>query len=156
MDGSRIGMRMRALLVLLLLASLGLSGCTDSSDETPEVDDSTPDGSDGETPMDTPTQGSVLSIAAVGAYPFNPALDPPRFEVKAGSTVSITYTNDDMNPLVGHDLRISGVDEQTPNLANGESAELTFVVDLEPGEYPYWCTIGNHREQGMEGVMVVV
>ena len=40
-------------------------------------------------------------------------------------------------------------------IAPGESTTLEFAVDLPPGEYPYWCAVGNHREMGMEGTMVV-
>ena len=35
----------------------------------------------------------------------------------------------------------------------GESGTLT--VDLEPGEYEFYCPIDGHREQGMEGKIVV-
>jgi uncharacterized cupredoxin-like copper-binding protein len=50
-----------------------------------------------------------------------------------------------------HDLAIEGpgLDEQkSSTIRNGETTELT--VDLEKGEYELWCTIGDHREQGMD------
>ena len=36
----------------------------------------------------------------------------------------------------------------TDNLAPGASTTLT--VDLDAGEYVFYCSIGNHRAMGME------
>ncbi len=156
---------MRAWIVLALLSAVALSGCTDggNDDTGPDEPDPQPPGDDAPVddddepttppPGDAPTQD--VTIRATGVYPFNPSLSPARVEVASGTMLTVTYRNEDGNPLVGHDIRFSGVEEQSPVIANGESTELTFLVDLEPGEYPYWCAVGNHREQGMEGVLVV-
>jgi uncharacterized cupredoxin-like copper-binding protein len=43
---------------------------------------------------------------------------------------------------------------ETEDLAPGESADL--AVDLsEPGEYELYCPVDGHREQGMEGTVMV-
>jgi plastocyanin len=50
-----------------------------------------------------------------------------------------------------HDLVVEqdGADvAATENIAPGASATLT--VTLEPGEYVFYCSIGNHRAMGME------
>ena len=150
---------MRAWLVALLMASLALAGCTDGGDDTGAPDGEGPGApvDDGQDPVDVPDDAPTMSVDvdAAGTYPFNPVLDPPTIEVAAGTFLTVVFTNRDQNPFVGHDIRFSGVEEQTPVLSNGESTELSFLVDLEPGEYPYWCAVGNHREQGMEGVLVV-
>jgi plastocyanin len=41
----------------------------------------------------------------------------------------------------------------TESIAPGSSATLT--VDLEPGEYVFYCSIGNHRAMGMEVTVTV-
>ncbi len=44
-------------------------------------------------------------------------------------------------------------EEQTEEIAPGESAELS--VELADGEYELYCPIGNHRDQRIEGTLVV-
>lgn len=41
----------------------------------------------------------------------------------------------------------------TDTIAPGDSATLT--VDLEPGEYVVYCSVGNHRAMGMEMTVTV-
>jgi uncharacterized cupredoxin-like copper-binding protein len=55
-----------------------------------------------------------------------------------------------------HALEVDGPtgEVETGDLAPGESADL--VVDLsEPGEYEFYCPVGGHRGQGMEGAVTV-
>lgn len=154
---------MRAGVLLALLAALALAGCTDAADAPDELQDPADpaDPEDPGAPVDGGDEGPVagaleVDIDAAGTYPFNPVLEPARIEVAAGTELTVHFTNRDNNPFVGHDVHFSGVEEGTAVLNNGGSESITFVVDLAPGEYPYWCTVGNHRDQGMEGVLVVV
>ncbi|MBA2383309.1 MAG: cupredoxin domain-containing protein [Actinobacteria bacterium] len=80
------------------------------------------------------------------------ALDPADVSVDAAGETTIRVVNNGEFP---HALEVEGegVEEETGSLAPGESAELT--VELEEGEYELYCPIGNHREQGMEGTLVV-
>jgi len=41
----------------------------------------------------------------------------------------------------------------TPHLEPGEQHRL--LVELPPGEYSVYCPVGEHREQGMRGTLVV-
>jgi uncharacterized cupredoxin-like copper-binding protein len=41
----------------------------------------------------------------------------------------------------------------TDTIAPGSSTTLT--VDLEPGEYVFYCSVGNHRAMGMEVTVTV-
>jgi len=49
-----------------------------------------------------------------------------------------------------HALEIEGqgLEEETADLAPGDSAELT--VTLEPGEYELYCPVDGHKDRGME------
>ncbi|RNL85822.1 plastocyanin/azurin family copper-binding protein [Halostreptopolyspora alba] len=53
-----------------------------------------------------------------------------------------------------HDLVVEELDDEV--VADTESGETdTGTVELEPGEYTFYCSIGNHREQGMEETVTV-
>jgi len=79
------------------------------------------------------------------------AIDPPNPTAQAGS-VTFDVSNEGSAP---HALEIegNGIEEVTDTLSGGQSATLT--VDLEPGEYEWYCPVGNHADQGMEGTLTV-
>lgn len=141
---------MRQWMVLLLIAAT-VSGCLGDDDADEPMDEPTmtdePDGN--------MTQTVQITIRAAGTYPVNPVLDPAQIEVPAGATVELTYINEDSNPFVLHDWFLPASGAQTDTIASGESTSITFTAPAEPGEYPYWCAVGDHRSAGMEGVMVV-
>ena len=81
------------------------------------------------------------------------ALDPATVELDEAGTYTFRFVNDGGTV---HALEIEGhgVEEETEEIDAGESAEVT--VDLsEPGEYEMYCPVGNHRDEGMEGTVVV-
>lgn len=80
------------------------------------------------------------------------ALEPASVEIAAAGTTTFRVVNDG---ATGHALEVDGegIEEETDVLDPGESATLT--VALEEGEYELYCPVGNHREQGMEGTLVV-
>jgi uncharacterized cupredoxin-like copper-binding protein len=80
------------------------------------------------------------------------AIDPANPNVKAG-TVTFNVSNDGE---IVHNLEVEGngiEEELDQDLQPGDSGELT--VDLEPGTYEWYCPIGDHAEQGMEGELTV-
>jgi plastocyanin len=56
---------------------------------------------------------------------------------------------------VDHDISLegNGVNEKGPVVKDGGVSELS--VDLQPGEYTFYCSVTGHREAGMEGPLVV-
>jgi plastocyanin len=80
------------------------------------------------------------------------AFDPADVSVDEAGETTFTVSNDGEFP---HALEIegNGLEEETDTIDPGGSGSLT--VDLEPGEYVLYCPVGNHREQGMEGTLVV-
>ena len=121
-------------LTVILLAVLVSAGC--GSDD------------DGETSGDTAAAGGESVALTATEYKF----DPADVTVDAAGKVTFTVSNDGQQT---HALEVegNGVEEETESIAAGESGTLT--VDLEPGEYEFYCPIDGHREQGMEGKLVV-
>ena len=56
---------------------------------------------------------------------------------------------------VEHDIALegNGVDEKGDVVSNGGVSE--FDVDLDAGEYTFYCSVEGHREGGMEGTLTV-
>ncbi|HZO58227.1 MAG TPA: plastocyanin/azurin family copper-binding protein [Solirubrobacterales bacterium] len=73
-------------------------------------------------------------------------------ELEGGDTLEAgRYTFEVVNEgEIGHDLEIEGegVEEKTPVIDGGESAEL--AADLKPGKYRFYCTVPGHAQSGMD------
>lgn len=80
------------------------------------------------------------------------ALDPASVSLDPG-TVTLHVVN---TGSVVHALEVEGPtgEVETADLQPGESADLTVDVS-ETGEYEMYCPIDGHRQQGMEGALVI-
>ncbi len=150
------GSRASSCLVVLLFLAIVLAGCTGPSEEDDEDDPSDGEGgmSNGGSMGGNETREAVSrDIATSGVYPANPGFDPETLEAPAGANLTVVLTNEDV--AADHAWRLEGVDDAAiGNVAPGESDEVTFIVP-EPGEYAFYCPIGNHRQLGQEGVLEV-
>jgi mono/diheme cytochrome c family protein len=56
---------------------------------------------------------------------------------------------------VDHNIAVegNGVDEEGPVVKNGGVSDIE--VDLDAGEYTFYCSVEGHREGGMEGTLTV-
>jgi uncharacterized cupredoxin-like copper-binding protein len=81
-------------------------------------------------------------------YKLNPAKitlnKPGAYVFKAENTGSTTHALE---------IEGKGVEEETKDLAAGQSAELK--VTLKSGRYEIYCPVDGHRQQGMEGTVTV-
>ena len=78
--------------------------------------------------------------------------DPNIIEVPSGATVNMTIVNEDPQ---AHGFAITelGLDQRLPG---NQTVDFTFVVDLAPGEYDFFCSVfcgAGHF--GQRGVMIV-
>lgn len=89
-----------------------------------------------------------VNALELGSFYFSPNV----LTFAPGSTVTL-----DLNNVEGfHDFVIDEFDVKTDTIAAGETERVTFTIpDNASGEYTFYCSIGNHREQGMEGTIVV-
>jgi plastocyanin len=119
-------------LLVALLAAAALAGCGGDDDE----------GGGGAT-----GDGGTIEVVATDY-----AFDPADVSVEEAGETTFTVSNEGDFP---HALEIegSGIEEETETLDPGASGSVT--VDLAPGEYVLYCPVGDHRERGMEGTLVV-
>lgn len=76
---------------------------------------------------------------------------PSSLTVNKGDTVKITFRNTGGT----HDLKIDEfAGASTRILSAGETQTITFVAD-KTGSFEYYCSVGNHRVQGMWGTLTV-
>jgi plastocyanin len=66
--------------------------------------------------------------------------------------LTIRSPNDSAVP---HNIALegAGVNEEGPVVQDGDVSEIE--VDVEPGEYAFYCSVPGHREGGMEGTLTV-
>jgi mono/diheme cytochrome c family protein len=94
-------------------------------------------------------EGGTLEIPAAesGAlyYVFADATAPP-------GQLAITSPNESS---VDHNIALegNGLNEEGPVVKDGGVSEID--VDLEAGEYTFYCSVEGHREGGMEGTLTV-
>jgi plastocyanin len=143
----------------LILAALALVACggDDDSDtttsggaETTTESGSAAGGGGNEAEGGTAGSGGGLAFEA----------DPGgglAYTAKSATAEAGKVTVDFTNPQpISHDVAIedSSGKEVGATEVIGEGSDST-VVDLEPGEYTFFCSVPGHREAGMEGELTV-
>lgn len=74
----------------------------------------------------------------------------PEIKVKQGDKVKVNFAS-----IKGlHDFVIDEFGVKTNMLSAGESQTIEFVAGKK-GEFSYYCSVGNHRQLGMEGKLIV-
>jgi plastocyanin len=140
--------------ILLATGLLVAAGCGDDDDEEPS-------GSTQAAPAETQTAAEAPPAAetepaggggateAVSLTDF--AIDPANPTLEAGKA-TFEVSNDGQVP---HALEIEGGGEDfaTEVLQGGDTA--TLEADLKAGEYKWYCPVGDHAAQGMEGTLTV-
>ena len=154
------GMRPARSLFVALVAAVLLAGCGDDERDG-TVESSGTDTAGTDTGGSTETTGTTTE----GAAPSGPVaatvrvvetdfeLTPANPNVSETGVVEFKITN---RGQVTHALEVEGPEgeRETDPIAPGKSA--TLKVDLgERGRYEWYCPIGNHRERGMRGEVVV-
>jgi len=109
-----------------------------------------------EAPTEAPTEAATE--AAAGGAKLAIAADPDgakkftetELTADAGQ-VEIDFSNPSQVP---HAVDIEGVDGAVTETVTGADAP-PVTVDLKPGEYTFYCPVGDHRQAGMEGKLTV-
>jgi plastocyanin len=145
---------MRRIAVLAASAALLFAACG-GDDEEPAATPAATEAAT-EAPTEAPTEaateesagGAKLAIAADpdGAIKFTET----ELTADAGQ-VEIDFSNPSQVP---HAVDIEGVDGAVTETVTGTDAP-PITVDLQPGEYTFYCPVGDHRQKGMEGKLTV-
>jgi plastocyanin len=135
--------RVLMLAFVVLALALGLAACGGGDDEGNGNGGGNAGGGGG-------GGGTTLQLAADpgGALAF----DKTSLEAPAG-TVTIDFTNDASIP---HNVTVegNGVEDEATDTITQSTATLT-LDDLQAGTYTYYCSVGQHREGGMEGTLTI-
>ena len=142
-------------LAVLAVALAALTACSDGGEDpvgTATTSAAAPTSSTEETDAAAPTSADAAESQSVTATEGEMFIELSTEEFAAGS-----YTFEVVNEgSATHDFVVErdGNDVAgTDTIAPGSSTTLT--VDLEPGEYVFYCSIGNHRAMGMEVTVTV-
>jgi len=74
----------------------------------------------------------------------------PDIKVKEGDKIRIEFTS--TKGL--HDWKIDEFNAATEKVNDGSSTSVEFVADKK-GTFEYYCSVGQHRAEGMKGNFVV-
>ncbi len=127
----------KEILILFILVVLLLVACTSNSNIT----------------APNKIQTNNVSNANVKEFTIHGSsfkFDPSEIRVNKGDHVKINFISDD----VGHNLIIDELNIKTKVLSSGEEQSVEFTADKE-GIFNIVCTVGNHKQLGMEGQLIV-
>jgi plastocyanin len=140
---------MRRFIVLAAAAALAFAGCGGDDKEAASTPTAT------ETATETPTEAAASGSASKLAIAADPGgakkFTESNLTASAGS-VEIDFSNESQLP---HAVEIegNGIEKTTETVTGQDAPPLT--VDLKPGTYEFYCPVGDHRAEGMEGKLVV-
>jgi plastocyanin len=138
---------MRRIAVIAAAAALLFAGCGGDDEETGTsgAGESTP------AAQSTPNGGESSTLKIAADPDGKIAFTETKLTAKAGS-VTVEFANASQIP---HAVEIegNGIEEETETVTGEDAPPLT--VDLKPGEYEFYCPVGDHRAEGMEGTLTV-
>jgi plastocyanin len=138
-------MRSTSLIAVALVAgALGLASCGD--------DDGGGDGTGGGGGDGGGDDGSAGATTLRLAADPGGALAFDKKSLRAGpGRVVIAFSNTSGVP---HAVEVegNGVEEETETITDGSER---LAVDLDAGEYKFYCPVGNHEQAGMVGTLTV-
>jgi plastocyanin len=130
---------MRLRIALILTVSLAVGGCGEQRGDATRT---TP------RPVRPPPTIPRRAVAVVSASLSEYAIGPTDPTVRRKGWITFVATNDGTVP---HALAVDGPKgpKRTSTLLPGE--EATITLHLPPGQYRWYCPLGDHERRGMVG-----
>ena len=146
--------------VAVLIAALGLAACGDDDDDGSSgggSEDSSAGGGGayggggGSGEEASGGGGSTLRLSADpgGAIKF----DKSSLTAKAGKVTVVMKNPSSATAPHAVEIEGQGVEKESDVVQPGGTARVTAT--LKPGEYEFYCPVGDHAEEGMEGTLTV-
>lgn len=95
--------------------------------------------------MDEADEADIFNLEA-SSFKFN----VKEIRVKQGTQVKIVLTN----KQGFHDFVIDEFNARTKQLSEGQKETIEFTADKK-GTFEYYCSVGQHRQNGMVGKLIV-
>jgi plastocyanin len=124
----------------LLVAGAAAAGCGGSDNESSSPPPAAP-----------PPAAAGGQTLRIMAEPNALAFDKKALTAKSGQ-VTIVMSNPSPIP---HNVAVEGgnLDEQGEVVSQGGTSQVT--AKLAPGKYTFYCSVGGHRQAGMQGTLTV-
>lgn len=147
-------MRKLSALLVLALVSAALVACGDDDEGTTTTETATEETSGAAAGGEEGggAEGASSTLAFEAGADTGLAYTSTEETAEAGE-VTIDFTN---AQSIAHDVAIEDSSgEQVGKTEVITEGEDSTTVELEPGEYTFYCTVPGHREAGMEGTLTV-
>ena len=132
--------------------ALGIAACGDDEDEPAAGGGASDTPAATEEAAPSAGEGGALELTATedGGLGF----DPEQLTASAGE-VTIRMANPDGNQMP-HNVAIEGEGVEEAGQIVQPGSDISEVsADLEAGTYTFFCAVGQHRANGMEGTLTV-
>ena len=148
---------MKQIFVILtvIILSLFIIGCSETVEELPVKPEGTPEPA-AEEPIEEPVTETApieLKVIKVTGENYKFMMDGkenPEIKVKVGEKIKIEFTSTEGF----HDFVIDELEAKTDKVNSGGSTSVEFVAN-QAGTFSYYCSVGKHRDFGMEGTFIV-
>jgi plastocyanin len=135
-------------LAITAIAPFGLIACGDDDDESADDSAATTEET---TTEDTPSSGGGSTVSFTAAEDGSLAYEEDSVEAEAGS-VTLELDNQSSTP---HDVKVEGPDGDLGGTDTVTGGSTSATVELEAGDYTFYCSVPGHRDAGMEGDLTV-
>ena len=131
--------------VAVLIAALGLAACGDDDD----------DGSSGGGSEDSSAGGGGAYGGGAGSneQASGGGGTTLALSAKAGKVTVVMKNPSSATAPHAVEIEGQGVEKESDVVQPGGTARVTAT--LKPGEYEFYCPVGDHAEEGMEGTLTV-